>query len=263
VRYVAIVRTTGALLVVCAIAVVTAVGAGSAVQALTYHRLSAAAEFSMTIDYGDHPDATFNGEYDWTLAYTVNAIAVYDGRTVYVPRGLMVAEGLEVVDMSDLTQWGLPNRKPVRCRGTNLYIAETKDRNAVFSAGSVAVSNTGLRLKPGPAVTWNISCSATEGLGTHGLPGGPSFTIPPPARSRFNRTQRFSLGCRDSYSHGFDPPGNVNHHKFNGNVQFFVQFTPFPAEKLDATRKALRDKVGKSLPGGYATLSSRSLKSCP
>jgi hypothetical protein len=241
-----------------AIGAVGAGVAGNAPPEKTYFRLAVGAEFTYDLDYGSHPQATFNGTYSHTLAYTVNAIAVYDGRTVSVPRGLMLVEGLVVIEQH-MTQRAAPRRVPLRCRGSDQAIFETKGRAGVFSAGSVSVSNSGLSVDPGEAVRWNVDCSATEQLESHGLLGGPQFVVPAPARSWFDGKKVLSIGCKDEYSHPSAPPDG---HSFKGYVRVFVRFTPFPASKLAETKKALRDMAGKELPAGYAVLGSRSLKDC-
>jgi hypothetical protein len=38
-----------------------------------------------------------------------------------------------------------------------------------------------------------------------------------------------------------------NAHKFRGQVYFEVRFTPFPASQLTATKKRLRDRLGKDI----------------
>jgi hypothetical protein len=222
--------------------------------------------FFHELDYGSDPGATFNGHYENLLTYTVNAIAVFDGRTVWVPRGAMLVDG-HVYISQRMTQWGLPTRVPVQCEvgGTPLGGTHYRDTRrgprsgAVVSTGSVSVSRSGLSFDPGEKVRWNIDCGATETLETHGLIGGPQFVLPAPAKSRFAATAPFSIGCKKQFSHGFEP-GDVNGHSFKGEVRVFVAFTPFPASKLDATRKALSAKT--ALENGYGFFRSKTLKNC-
>jgi hypothetical protein len=236
---------------------VSAAGAGSATPAKRYFRVAAGADFAYDLDYGSHPDAVFNGTYEYLMAFSVNAIAVYDGRQVWVPQGAMVVHGFEYVD-ERRTQWALSGRVPLKC--PNDY-RSTKEQKAVFSSGAVGVSNSGVSVDPGPALRFNLDCSATEGLATHGLKQGPQFVVSTPAKSRFTGTRAFSTGCKDSYSHPADT-ADVNGHSFTGHVRYWVRFTPFPATKLSETKKALRDKVGTNLPGGFAALGTRNLKDC-
>jgi hypothetical protein len=255
VRYVAIVRKTGALLAACAIAVLTAVApASSAPEERSYARLSALASFHFQIDYGSNPDSVFNGTYVYQLLYHVSTITAFDGRRVSALEGLMLADGGATLSM-DMTEWRSPTtRRPVRCRAPgsengNGQFYTTRTRGGQFSGGGgVGVTNNGLTLNPGRAIKWSVGCSATESLETHGLPGGPSMRVPAPAKSRFRGTKPFSVSCLESYSHPYQPSAAVpNAHKFQGTALFEVRITPFPASQLTATKTRLRDRVGEQI----------------
>lgn len=242
--------------VVTAIAVVAAGSAASAPQALSYSRLAASGFFAYTIEYGSHPDSTFNGSYQKIVGWEVNAIAVYDGRSVSVQGGRMLTDSRVSVDMN-MTEWRAPpaERRPIRCRAPGSRDNEGQEYFATtnggrFSGGGgLGVTNAGLTVNPGRAVSWSIGCAATESLESpHGLPGGPSLMVPAPPRSLFGGTKAFSISCRDSYSHGWEPAADVpNAHTFRGNVEFRVRFTPFPASEFTAAKKRLRDGVGRNV----------------
>lgn len=252
--------------IVTAISVTAVSSAASSTQALSYSRLAVSAEFYYEIGYGSNPDSVFNGDYSYYLTYRVNAIVVFDGRTLWAPSGSMLADGGASVDM-DMTQWRSPSsRRPVRCSkpgsqngGGQVY--ETDTKGGRFSGGGgVGVSNQGLTVNPGRKIVWSIGCAATESLATHGLPDGPSLRIPPPAKSRFTSMKPFNLGCKDRYSHGWDPAADVpNAHSFLGTVDFRARFTPFPASQLTATKQRLRDLAGKPIDAP----SVPNLKNCP
>ena len=236
-----------------AISVLVTASAASAPQVTTYSRLAVNAWFTYKIDYGSNPDSTFNGTYRYTLSYQVNAIAVYDGRTLSASGGTMLADGGAYI-RQDMTQWSGPStRRPVQCpapgarEGGRLYESDTNG-GRFSGGGGVGVSNAGLTFNPGRAIKWSIGCAATEQLETHGLPGGPGFRVPPPAKSRFTGTKTFGIGCVDVYSHDWDPSADVpGAHKFEGAVIFTVRFTPFPASQLAATKTRLRDRVGEDI----------------
>src|SRR3990172_4714848 len=98
--------------IVIAIAVVAVSSAASATQALSYSRLAVRANFFYSIDYGSHADSTFNGTYWYSIHWTVNAIAVYDGRRVSVLNDSMLAHGGAQMEM-DMTEWrGPSSRRP-------------------------------------------------------------------------------------------------------------------------------------------------------
>lgn len=250
-------RRRGLLLALVATAafVVVAGSASSAPQALSYSRMSATAQFVYDLDYGSHPDSVFNGTYSYTLIYRVNTIVAYNGRTLSTPSG-MLADGGASLRMN-MTEWrGPSSRRPVRCReagseGNEGQVYNTSTTGGRFSGGGgIGVSSAGLTVNPGRAIKWSIGCAATESLEIHGLPGGPSFRVPAPARSRFNGSKRFLIACDDGYEHDFEPAQDIpNAHKFRGFVSFWVQFTPFPASQLTATKKRLRDQVGDPLRG--------------
>jgi hypothetical protein len=246
-------------LAVGAVATVTAVvavsSAASAPQALSYSRLAVRGVFFYSIDYGSHPDSVFNGTYHSDLRYNVNTIVAYDGRRISALNGLMLADGGKTIRMN-MTQWRSPSsRAPVRCpergsRGSEPgeYDSHT-DVGRFSGGGGVGVSNNRLTLNPGRAIVWSIGCAATESLAIHGLPDGPSLSVPAPRRSLFAGSKAFSIGCYDSYEHDFEPSADVpNTHKFSGTVLFEVRFTPFPASQLTATKKGLRDRAGKNIP---------------
>lgn len=214
--------------------------------------MSAVAQFSLDLDYGSVHESVFNGTYSYYLLYRVNAIVVYNGRTLSAP--IMLADGGASVDMN-MTQWASPDsRSVVRCRAPGSEngqgrVYETRTNGGRFSGGGgVGISNTGFTLNPGRAIKWSLGCSATESLPTHGLLGGPAIRMPAPAKSRFTGSKAFSIGCSDSYSHEFEPAVLApNAHKFRGEVSFAVKFTPFPASQLAATKTRLRDLVGEGL----------------
>jgi len=252
--------------IVTAISVIAVSSATSATQALSYSRLAVTAVFYYEIDYGSNPDSVFNGDYNYLITYRVNAIVVFDGRTLWAPSGSMLADGGASVDL-DMTEWrGPSSRRPVRCSKPGSHngrgqVYESDTKGGRFSGGGgVGVSNQGLTVNPGRKIVWSIGCAATESLETHGLPGGPSFRIPPPAKSRFTGRKPFGLGCKDRYSHGWDPAAGVpNAHTFQGNVDFRVRFTPFPASQLAATKQRLRDLAGKPIHEPSVT----NLRACP
>lgn len=253
--------------IVIAISVVAASSAASAPQELRYSRLSAAAEFLYELDYGSNPDSEFNGTHWHLLAYRVNAIVVYDGRSLRPLGGQMLAEGSATV-AKNMTEWrGVPPtpRRRIRCPGSTEPLGGVRSATdgARFSGGgNISISNDGLVINPGRAVNWSLGCAATEGLETHGLPGGPTMRLPAPGRSRFAQASAFGLNCFDNYEHGWDPAQNVpGAHKFKGHVILGARFTPFPASRLTATKKSLRDRVGKhiSWPGPKVT----KYKECP
>jgi hypothetical protein len=242
-------------ILVTAPVVLSAGSASSAAETLSYSRLSVRAVFLYSIDYGSHPDSTFNGRYIHDLRYNVNTIVAYDGRRISALEGLMLADGGAHIRM-DMTQWRGPStRVPVRCRqgsfrGSDPGEYDSHTNGGRFSGGGgVGVSNNRLTFNPGRAIVWSIGCAATESLAYHGLPDGPSLSIPAPRRSLFAGSKAFSRGCSDSYEHDFEPSADVpNTHSFHGQVVFEVRFTPFPASQLTATKKSLRDRAGKNIP---------------
>jgi hypothetical protein len=254
-----------ALAAVATAALVVVVGsASSAPQALSYSRMSVTAQFSYELDYGSHPDSTFNGTYRYYLLYRINAIVAFNGRTLSASS--VLADGGASVTMNMTQRYGPSTRQVIRCskagstNGQGLEYNTDTDGGRFSGGGGVGVSNSGLTVNPGRAITWSLGCSATETLETHGLPGGPGFRVPAPAKSRFVGRKRFVIACTDSYEHDFEPAQNVpGAHKFSGNVDFAVQFTPFPASQLTATKKRLRDQVGDDLSGPRLA----NLKDCP
>lgn len=260
-----------AVAIVIAISVVAVSSAASATQALHYSRISAKAHFSYSIDYGSNPDSVFNGTYFYFIGWSVNAIAVYDGRRVSVANNSMLADGGAQMEM-DMTEWrGPSSRRQVRClkpgskpssatgRG-QFYDTATKSRPRFSGGGGIGVANGQLSVNPGAAIVWSIGCRATEGLETHGLEGGPTIYVSAPPKSLFAGSKAFSIGCKDAYKHGWDPAAGVpNAHTFIGSVDFAVKFTPFPASQLTATKKRLRDLAGKNL----SEPSVKKYKECP
>jgi hypothetical protein len=246
-----------ALLAACAIAVVTAAGAGSATSATTYSRLAASASFVLVIDYGSHPESTFNGRYTYTVSWRLRTIVAFDGKRLSVHEGKMLVDGT-VSLKHDLTEWRGPDtRRAIRCRtpGSKLgrgqeYLRETKV--ARFSGGGgVGAASNGLTVNPGRVIDWSIECSATESLETHDLQGGPGFRVKAPARSLFRGTRPFGLGCRQVFEHDWEPASDVpGAHRFTGITVFAAKFTPFPVGQLDATEQRLRDAAGDPITTG-------------
>jgi hypothetical protein len=230
--------------VVATAVVVAAAAADGASTEKTYFRVAALAGFQYTLDYGSAQPSVYNGKYDKQIGWFMNAIAVYDGRSVSVPRGLMIVDGYVQVSDDRTQRASATTRRPVRCSVDDIY---NTDRS-LFSAGRISVSSAGLSIDPGPGIKRNVGCAATEALPNHGLPGGPELRVPAPARALFSGTKIFSIACKDSYSHPYKPAGVPNGHSFVGEVLFKVRFTPFPASKLTETKKWLRDRAGDSIP---------------
>lgn len=225
------------------IAALIAIGASAAqsgTRATTYQRFAANAKFKYFIDYGSSPRSVYNGNYSREFSYRINAITVFDGRSVSVLKRFLLVDGSAVVIESRTKSAGT-SRVPVRCDAAD----DTTD-GATYSAGRVSVSSAGVVVDPGPAVKWNL-CAATESLPTHHLPGGPQFKVPAPAKSRFTGDERFEYSCSKEFEHDFNPPGRPNTHSFYGQVDFYARFTPIPASNLAAAKTALRDRFGESL----------------
>lgn len=250
--------------IVTVISVIAVSSAASAPEALSYSRLAVRANFYYSIEYGSNPDSTFNGTYWYSINWKVNTIAVYNGRNVSALDGSMLADGGAQMEMN-MTEWrGPSSRRPVRCsrpgsRDGRYYERQT-DGASFSGGGGVGVANGRLTINPGRAIVWSIGCAATESLETHGLPGGPAIRVFAPPKRFFVGSKAFSIGCKDSYSHDWDPAADVpNAHKFSGHADFDVRFTPFPASQLTATKKRLRDLAGKNISGPQV----KSLKECP
>jgi hypothetical protein len=248
---------------VAAVIAAGAVGADAADTAdppARYFRVAVTARFDYSLEYGNNPDAVFNGFYHNLLAYTVNGIAVYDGRKLSVSRGAMIVEGTQSVDISRLTDWALPERVPHKCRlASRVGSILRYTQGAVVAGGTISLSGGKLSVDPGSKVRWNLDCSATEALETHGIPGGPQFVVPAPPKSALTSGKVLSIGCTARHWHDFEPAGNVNHHRFKGDAKVFVRLTPFPAPRVADTRKALAAKLGNGLPRDFG---SKPLKSC-
>ncbi len=162
---------------------------------------------------------------------------------------MVVLGGVDIIEAR--TQWVSPtSRKPVACN-TETY--STGENSTVFTRRArVSVSSGGLRVDPGTAMK-KLGCAATEELENHGLPGGPSFTVSTPAKSRFAGNQRFSISCTAEFQHPFTVETDGNGHAFNGRVLAAVRITPFPASKLSDVKSELGNSVGESINGpGFA-----------
>ena len=239
----------------------TAAVAHSAAAEKTYLRFEVAAFYGYELDYGSDPRGTFNGTFASQMEYVMNGIAVYDGRAVSIPRGLMIVAGYTLISEERTRLAAGGPRVPLKCE--NKILNTAGNHRPIRSSGRISISNEGMSVDPGPEFKWNTGCTATESPEFHLLQGGPSFSVPAPPRSRFAGTADFSVGCRDSYSHPFKPPGNPNGHKFTGEVDLWVSFTPFDAEKLTETKKELRDKIDTDLLREYRILLDKiTLKDC-
>lgn len=242
---------------------VGAAGAGAAPEK-RYLRISADGNFSLRLEYGSDPRAVYNGSWFKSTSYKVRAIVVFDGRTAsLLPGASMVIAGSVFVNENRTLWVRVGSRKRVECKspgvaefepGSGSYFTQTgpgERASFVFAkGGGVSVSSGGLKVDTGAAIK-GFGCAATEALETHGLPGGPSFTVSPPAKSRFSGSKPFSITCNDEYSHPFTTTEpNGNHHSFTGSAQATVTFTPFPATNIANVKKALRDSVGKKQPSG-------------
>lgn len=171
-----------------------------------YLRITAQAEFNLTLDYGSDPGAVYNGRYQQHLIYQSRAIVVFSGSADSVIPGVpMVVQGRATV-IDERTEWvSAGSRKPVECnRHTVRTGSGDRSRFVVTSGGSLGVSAaSGLRVDPGAAVP-SVGCAATEELETHGLRGGPSFAVSAPRKSRFSGREAFSVACIDDYSHSLE-----------------------------------------------------------
>lgn len=240
---------------------VGAAGAGAAPEK-RYLRISADGNFSLRLEYGSDPRAVYNGSWFKSTSYKVRAIVVFDGRTAsLLPGASMVIAGTVIVDEQRTLWVRVGTRKRVECKSPGVtevargnYVTNTgpgeRAPYVFVKGGGVSVSSGGLKVDTGAAMR-GFGCAATEALETHGLPGGPSFTVSSPAKSRFSGSKPFSITCSDDYSHPFTTTEpNGNHHSFTGNAQATVTFTPFPATNITNVKKALRDSVGKKQPSG-------------
>lgn len=229
--------------VLAVLALLGASGAGQAAPEKRYLKVAATASFHLELDYGNDPRAVYNGKFEKYTDVFLRAIAVFDGSKVsLLPGASMVLEGKAFVS-ENRSQWVSPtSRKPVTCKKSTADV-----RKVVFTKrGRVSVTSDGLTIDPGTAIK-PPPCTATEELENHGLPGGPSFTVSAPAKSRFTGTQRFSVACYDSYKHPFTLETDGNGHAFTGESTADVRFTPFPATSLTDVKRELRDYVGKGL----------------
>ena len=253
-----VLRRAAALAIVAVIAIGIAGAAGGATPARSYLRVAAGGEFVYTIEYGSDPAALFNDRYVKIIDWTMNGIAVYDGKNLGVARGDMLVLGsAQIFDRRTQRVGQTGTRKPVPCTapgvevdptdGVREWTSGTKNIRAVLSGGRVSLGGGSVGVDPGPGFKWNIGCAATEALPNHGLPGGPSFKVPAPdIPGVFAGTKVLSIACQRTFQHLPEESGNPSH-SFDGKVRVWVRFRPFPESKLSATRTALRERVGKDI----------------
>jgi hypothetical protein len=225
-----------------AVVLVAALGTGSAGAAqharqVTFFNATAHADFWYTIDYGSHPDATFNGEYTAHLRYSIRTIVSFDGRRIKTVDRVLV-DATSVV-ANEMTVWKDGERTRVSCNAPS----EHDTRGARQSSGAqISVGGGVAHLDPGSAARWPVGCAATESLAFHGLPDGKTI-------SGGASVQAFRAGfaCSDEYEHDADRD-DPNGHSFAGTALFFVKFSPIARDGLPAARRAVGRQVGRDIP---------------
>lgn len=240
-------------------------GASSARPApeLRYLQLSARAIFDLKLDYGSDPRAVYNGSYQRHTDWQMRAIVAYDGTRATILAGVpvVVAGAVEITEQRLQNRTGAPPHV-MTCTGSNVhrfdpnvpdtwwhYTGKSGAQFAVAPGAHMSVSSQGLSVDPG-AVMGFSGCAATESLGDHGLPIGPSIRLSAPLRSRFTGTAAFSVTCSRQYEHPFNQQGpNGDGHSFKGKAQAIITLRPFPATQLTAVKQRLRESVGKGATG--------------
>jgi hypothetical protein len=252
-------------LVALAVTLAAFVSASSATPAaqLRYFQLSARAIFHQELDYGSGPRAVYNGSYTRNTDWQMRAIVTYDGSRATTLDGAAVA----VAGAVTISEHRFQNRtgsgpEPMRCaaRGAVPFSANSPDTwwyhtgsggvKFVAAPGAhMTVSKDGLGVDPGLVMGFS-GCAATESLGDHGLPIGPSIRVSAPLRSRFTGTAPFSVTCSRGAEHPFKTSGpNGDGHSFKGKVQAVITLRPFPATQLAAVKQRLRTSFGKHATG--------------
>jgi hypothetical protein len=236
-----------ALAGVVAAATLLAGSASGAGTGKSYFRVTASGLFDLELDYGSDAASQRNGHYSKYLHWTLNAIAVWDGHRLSVPKNLLIADGRTTVVDDRTVPDGQGGRKPYECPAPEydedrIWLHDTKV--AVLSAGRISFSSGRISADPGRVVKRNVGCAATEALSSHGLAGGPEFKVEAPG---FNGSRPYSTSCAAKFKHEYTPAGRANGHSYDGVVHVTVTFARFPYSKLAKWKAQLRGRVGGNI----------------
>ncbi len=230
-------RRWGLAIVLAAAIAAGSAGAAQDARRVTYGYATGNADFFYSIDYGSHPDATFNGTYDAHLRYFIRTLVAFDGRRIStIERPLVDGYGVVV---NKMTVWTGEARTPVQCAAKPSHDTNGARRS---SGAHLSVGGGRAHIDPGSAIKWAVGCAATESLAIHGLPDGKTISGGASVRGLNG-----SIACSDQYRHGAEP-GDVNGHTFYGSASFSLKFSSIASGKLADARRALRRQVGRDIP---------------